>query len=302
MHRLINIRFFVMVKINIVLLGITSCSTDVDYNPPAISHSLVAYSILKADSSLSVIVTRTQDINDMEIACVSNATVKIYDESGILLDSALYAGNGKYLSRYKVVANRKVTVRVEAPGFNAVQASDYAPSGVEIKEAYFREKYEYDAINDYMYGLVTVTFQDNPAERNYYEMVIAINQGDGTFGRVTPFIVSNEFVNVNSREQNNPQSILFNDALFNGKEVVLRIKAQTSMSPYVIFRNTSETYYRYQNSLYSHLFTKPEKNDRFFTAEPVSIYTNIENGFGIVAGYNQCEYQSINVEINEDGE
>ena len=287
----------IAVKINLLLFGVVSCSTDIDYNPPAIPRSLVAYSILKPDSALSVLVTRTQGLNDKDVAYISDATVKIYDEHDLLLDSALYTESGEYLSSYKVVANQKLTIKVEAPGFKSVSASDYSPSKTEIKEASYQEDYEYDAVDDYMYGLITLTFQDNPNEKNYYEIVILVDQMNGSFWRVTPFIVSNEFMNIHSHEGNKPKSILFNDALFNGKEVVLRIKAQAGSSmPYIILRNTSETYYRYQNSLYSYLFTVPEKSDGFFTVEPVNLYTNIKDGFGIIAGYNQSEYQIIKIE------
>jgi hypothetical protein len=297
MNEIFKFYISVLITINLLLLMGTSCSTDIDYNPSPIPRSLVAYSILKADSTLSVLVTSTQNLTDKEISYVSDATVKIYDEHNLLLDSAEYTEDGRYLSSYKVFANQKLTIKVESPGFNAISASDYAPSKIEIKEASYQENYEYDAVNDYMYGLITMTFQDNPNEKNYYEIVIVVDQGNGTFWRVTPFIVSNEFMNIHSHEGNKPQSILFNDALFNGKEIALRIKAQAGSSiPYIIFRNTSETYYRYQNSLYSYLFTVPEKNDGFFTVEPLNLYTNIIDGFGIIAGYNQSEYQIVEIE------
>ena len=281
-----------------LLYSITSCSTDIDYNPPDIKRSIAIYSILKPDSLLSVFVTRSQNLNDEDIAYVSDATVKILDENGMLLDSALYTGDGLYQSKFKIIENQKITINVESSGFDAVNASDYTPQKVIIKKAEYLRSFEYDPINDYEYGLLTLVFQDNPNDKNFYEIVLLNDHQNGSFGRLTPFIISNEFVSINSNELDRPRSILFNDVLCNGKEIVLRIKVHSSMAPYVVVRNTTETYYRYQKSLYTYLYTQPEQNDRYFNIDPVNVFTNVTNGFGIVAGYCQDEYQSVN--INEE--
>ena len=292
----------IIVAIFLLFSSLFSCSTDIDYNPSAIPRSLVIYSILKPDSSFNILVTKTQDIYDDEIGYIPDATVKIYNENGVICDSALYTEKGVYVSKSKVIANEKLTVQVEANGFESVRATDYTPGKVEIKKAEYQYSYEYDPIDDYLYGLLTIVFDDDANEKNYYELLLAekqIDKGFVFYGRITPFMISNEFVYADSKNQNKPQSILFDDVICNGKEIVLKIKVYTQTPPYIIMRNTTETYYRYQTSLYTYLFTQPVQNNDFFTVDPIGIYTNVNNGFGIVAGYNQSEYQSVNVGENE---
>ena len=57
---------------------------------------------------------------------------------------------------------------------------------------------------------------------------------------------------------------------------------QNSQKYTIFLRNTSKSYYLYRQSVDLQRWTE---DDPF--AQPVQIYTNITNGFGILSGYNE---------------
>jgi hypothetical protein len=85
--------------------------------------------------------------------------------------------------------------------------------------------------------------------------------------------------------------ILLSDILFNGKEFEHSFKdlngyVGKETSSTVILRTISEDYYKYKTTLQqqNHLSGDP-------FAQPLNIYNNIENGFGVFAGYNESIYK-----------
>ena len=81
--------------------------------------------------------------------------------------------------------------------------------------------------------------------------------------------------------------LLFSDEAIDGQSIQLKLLAQideleTGMFPKIVgeLRTVSENYYKH----YTSLALQKESKDRPF-AEPVSVFSNIENGLGIFAGY-----------------
>jgi hypothetical protein len=87
---------------------------------------------------------------------------------------------------------------------------------------------------------------------------------------------------------------LFNDLLFNGQNKALELEipyenysgievgyewSYKTLSVRVYLHNISKSYYYYRNSL--ELYQSASGNP---FAQPVQVYSNIENGFGVFAG------------------
>lgn len=275
----------------------SSCSNEIDYQSPEIKRRLVVYSIMQVNNDLGIYVGRTQSLKDKDVAFVSDALVTIVDQTTNVCDTAILTDqDGVYVSNLPLKEGHHYSLCVEAPGFDAVYASDYIPAKVEISSATFQDPFEYSSSDALFMGLLTLKFQDNVAEKNYYEL-LPVRRGTGSSGevvysRIRPFRISNEIVSVDSEAQNSPQSILFDDHLCNGKELVLQIKIQSGGAPFIFLRNVSETYYHYQKSLYTHLYTQPENGDLMFPVEPLGLFSNIKNGFGVFSSFNQSGFQS----------
>jgi len=146
--------------------------------------------------------------------------------------------------------------------------------------------------------LLTANFKEPVGQVNYYhlllfhEVVSGRTQSNGFVENkdvnLEPLPIISIPVNLpNATFDNNQVGILFSDENIDGQALQLKLKAvinelEMGMFPKIVgeLRTVSENYYQYHTSLARQL----ESKDRPFS-EPVSVYTNIENGVGIFAGY-----------------
>ena len=88
-------------------------------------------------------------------------------------------------------------------------------------------------------------------------------------------------------EKQNAIAVLFNDEFFNGKSYRLTVKfdsyllnANPGYPVYVKLTSVNEDFYLYKKTFAAHL-----NNQGNPFAEPVQVYNNIKNGFGIFGGF-----------------
>ncbi len=94
-----------------------------------------------------------------------------------------------------------------------------------------------------------------------------------------------------------PRFLLFNDKLINGKEHTLQIyytppqryeDGNRYISKHYIsihLRNVTEDYYKFKTSMLQHLYNN-EENILYGMGEPINAQSNINNGYGLFAGFN----------------
>ncbi|MFZ6009198.1 MAG: DUF4249 family protein, partial [Bacteroidota bacterium] len=92
-----------------------------------------------------------------------------------------------------------------------------------------------------------------------------------------------------SEEEDTFNSIIFSDTRFNGKEFSLKITAgshSTGTKFKLHFNTLSKDLYQYKVTAN---LQESTSGDPF--AQPVKVYNNIANGFGIFAGYSAAVYE-----------
>ena len=146
---------------------------------------------------------------------------------------------------------------------------------------------------------VKITFQDSP-ENDYYVLRLFAHSWEvdfiDTIYEQQPVYFSSQNAAIENKNDNGfYSSTNFTDALFNGDEYVMdvlvdeyyftgekegvRDKGYGVDSISIVFSKVSEEYYWYETSYQSFL------SSRYSFAQPVQVYSNIENGHGIFAGY-----------------
>jgi hypothetical protein len=92
-------------------------------------------------------------------------------------------------------------------------------------------------------------------------------------------------------------SLLFKDVNIQGKQVQLKMYyvppqmikgGKRYISQHILhvyLRNVSEAYYKHQTTLIEQV-DKNSENILYGQSEPMQVYSNIENGYGLFAGYN----------------
>ena len=280
---------------------IESCETIIDVDLPDHQPTLVINTLFADDTTFTILVHQNKDIldSDYDFSTVSNATVELF-EDGDPIGSAYEAEPGRYLLNHYPRAESQYSIQVSKQGFLAVESSDILPYinnsiAVDeikvVKDEYGGEQYQ-----------LTYSFQDQPGDDfyevvlfTYYPMYEYYEDEDTSYyfqvGNYKEYIYYNDVgATLNEFEDGYDNVGMYSDELFDGKKHSKTIEfytyfyyeevEETDQKIYLELRHVSEAYYRYQVSK----TLQANAQDNPF-AEAAPVFNNIQNGFGIFAGY-----------------
>ena len=296
----------------LVLIACVSCEAVVDIDPPEYNSELVATSHFSPDSIWSVDVHRSLGIGIKEDASrqyVDGATVMILNDAGIV-DSLRYRDSGRYRSvanKYPM-AETRYTLRVDAPGESGLEAISAAPppplvtdysiellgQTVEIglyREGVYRLRIRFaDAsgpnfyrVGIYRYKPNQKRHSDESAPDSVYRLQSVDTTDPGWYcSYIDAFQTELEF---NSGDGDCHQAIV-TDRLFDGREkswtATLNLASGDAGGGrdevLLLLSSLSEDYFEYQRTLKEQFLSGP-------FLEPQRVYSNVEGGLGIFAGY-----------------
>ncbi|MFK7937419.1 MAG: DUF4249 family protein, partial [Saprospiraceae bacterium] len=140
-----------------------------------------------------------------------------------------------------------------------------------------------------------ISLKDPPQEKNQYHLLLrqqkfVMAEGDGRpteMNAEQPRIIAIEQASADL-ENYHRGGFLFTDSDVNGQTLNFRFKLQTTTSSgsehlgklFIELRSTSEDYHLYNQSISDAFQSSGEPVD-----QPVIIYTNVENGYGVFGGY-----------------
>jgi hypothetical protein len=175
-----------------------------------------------------------------------------------------------------------------APGLKAVQASSSLPNSANVTS--FDITFTEGTSNEQAYNFVIdLALLDNPDTHDYYEIIlyreffyVDWNTQDTVF-EMWPFPVFTDDPAFTEAADNH---IIFDDKLFNGTEVKLKLKGfdhgRFARGFYAHVNTLSEDLFKYKVTTN---LQNVSSGDPF--AQPVHVYNNISNGFGIFGGYSE---------------
>ncbi len=281
------------------LFFLPSCIKEIEIETDNIEVLPVINCIFSPDSVFKVSVTLPSEILDRNIYYVNNADVKIYNETGNML-SLVYTGkNGIYKSSEKPLININYTLKVKIPGYKTVMAKDIIPVPVNIENVEYY--YDIDVLNSDSIPMAKITFSDDGKKENYYDCIDFETDNDK---RIYNYAYHGEFNPDNVLLAENyldyhPFSFFFSDIIFNGKTYTISLPFANSLyvNSNIEFRTTSENYYLFRKFWTRHLYNQSndqnignnlediEFTELLFSGNPVEMFSNIGNGYGIFAGY-----------------
>jgi hypothetical protein len=293
----------------ITILILSACEKVIEVDVPRKDSKLVVSSWLNKDKVIEVKVTKSFHILESpnngsqgpDVFIVKNATPVIY-ENNISIDTLVYDAQSR---SYKSLKNSKIrdgytySIKVSAAGFAEVTAQTIVPvqsviAGLtHVKHA--RTNSEGEEMDDVIIKL------DDPAGKNYYLVRIF----PASYGPTNPEYPINcvsttdkdlEVVGEDGDPIENDcldgNYLLMKDVNFEGRQKQLRISAssfqfetrvnpgQQVARPYVKVFQITEDYFRYLKS-----YSAYQNSDDNPFAEPVNVYTNIVNGYGIFSAH-----------------
>jgi len=296
--------------IGLVFLGSWQCTKEVTVPFPSHSPQLVVNALFQSDSLLYVTLGESRSLlDDRFLSPITDATVKLYQDNDSI-DVLIWEGDS-YRSSAKGIANTPYQLNITYKE-QQLSAKDLLPSTPQLKNIFYQDSVYFGGEGEY-YSQLNLEVKNNLKEKSFYEIVLyfkkehikeeVINQQIFNWN---PFISNAFFDDVNNDHiiltegllEYYPPSILFSNSNFIKENQSLKINfrpfrstffdSNTDRKTYLIlkFRQVSEHYYRYKRNLYIHL--NNQENDIWDgTGEPITVYSNIENGLGIFAGFNE---------------
>ena len=259
---------------------------------------LTVNSLIKANAPIDVYLSDSKVMYDTLVPLNQDAVAVIKNKQ--TSDTLINMGNGLYRSHIIAQAGQIYSIKVQTEGMEKVSAMDTLPETGIFKMTNFIPEAKFDE-EGYLFSEIEIEINDPADEKNYYELAAMgfdeyedyDEDGNTIIIRSSGFAglrSDNVYVQNEGDADYYPLTILLGDELFNGKTV--RIKSYVSYNKgytkkwYVLYRNISETYYHYKKKLIRHY--ENQYHDFWDgTGNPVQLYSNIENGYGIFAGY--CE-------------
>lgn len=280
-----RICFFYTALLAMVCAG---CSKESKIKIPYEGDKIVLNSLIQPDSLIYIRVTQSKPVRgsgNLQFPELSNAIVTL-SENGVALPAPHWKvinGRGYFVSENIAGEGKHYNINVVAKDLKDVSASDSTPLPPVIKNVTAQR-----TINRLRF-----TLSDNATETNYYRIrfynadsvngVLVKNKTDTVRCRLDPAFGDN-IIDIISNSYYN--EILVSDERINGKDfefVMQTEKGMTRSSDMIVeVSGLSRGAYKYLRATID-----PRQNDETdFVLNPVNIYSNVQNGYGIVAGVN----------------
>ncbi len=278
-----------LLSLTILTVLLCSCRELVTSEFPEFPSVPVVNSILISGEQLNVHVSLTSKIDTGSFALVGNATISLYRD-GVFIEHLEYAGEGTYLSDHVIEPAAEYSCEIDIPGYERVLCSDSLPAAESLAGIVHINIAGKDE-EGMTYPSVQVSFTNNPLRRQYFEIVLKAYsrkyESHATLEAITDRVLLNEGLPllVFSNELITDPVYTMNINYFTGGSSIMMGMNRASLMPLIVeLRSVSYEYYRFirQNYVYER-GREPEFGP--VPAVPLSLYSNIKNGYGIFAGY-----------------
>ncbi|MEM6270140.1 MAG: DUF4249 domain-containing protein [Bacteroidota bacterium] len=277
----------------LLCISFVACEKEIPFRSEVQEPKLVINSLFNADSTWAVNVSRSLDVlNPDDLQTVNDAVVRITDEASGDVIPLSFRGNGIYAAdSAQPSANRSYRIDVAAPGYADVSARDAIPGAIQIVSV----ETTLVEVDVNVYELeVEVTFADPPGVPNYYMIDVRafvtyeFNPGqEETFDYSVNLASTDPNLETEGRFDDIYDYILLQDQAFDGQNYTLKFAVQDYFPPGVseqlVYRlsivSSSQAFFDYRRT---YLLYQESRDNPF--AQPVQVFTNVENGFGIFAG------------------
>jgi len=272
---------------------VISCEKEVKLKEDQINPRIVVNGIFEASDTLRIHLSESRNVlfnNGGDLPNLTSASASLLSENDEVLGTFSHDSFGTYsLIGFYPVAGKEYKLIVNSPGLEEVTSQNLIPEIISIASI--------DTIRQSENMNFKITINDNPDEVNYYAIIIEsrvteifpspIPNVNDTLSYRFRYACSKDVIIEGASEDIDGskcgQSLLFRDENFNGSSYTVDVESFIGDSPDTVIislQSISEELFKYNTSLQRY----QETNGNPF-GEPVQVYSNIENGFGIFAGY-----------------
>ncbi len=282
-----------LIGISCALCGImAACEKEIELKQSEIDPRIVVNSIFTANDTIWVELSESRNVLfEGEMPTITDATLKLTDGNGTVLGEFVHESNGNYAipSVFPLAGNR-YGITASKEGFESVTAFSSAPQLISLTSIDTVSKADISEME------FTINFTDNASEKNYYSISITGYYGyEDEFGEIVywennyfstkEFYVVNGGGGIGEDGTKNDMEFYFPDDLIAGDNISFKssiyFPAANEYPVYFVVKvaSLSEDLYKYKVTYANYLNAQGSP-----FAEPVRVYSNVENGFGIFGG------------------
>ncbi len=282
-----------------VFFVISSCTKPVEIDFPKEQPKLVVNCTFSENDIITLYLTQTLHYQEDNENIIANAKCLLY-RNDTLIEQLQYVSNGKYVSKIIPKINNKYKIEISCKGFETVYAESYIPQKTKkIKYTIYPElTFDENGGLGVYYANASIYIENNEKNNHFYELLL----------KSLPDIITISFyksddpilLDVGTLPYQ-PGILLFSDKLFNtqNKTIFFRHSFPYSFEDTVMLiaenKILTEDYYNYLKSVILQTNNQGNSDDILSVGEPIEIYTNIKNGYGIFSGVNY-QYDTLILE------
>jgi hypothetical protein len=285
----------------VITIMFASCETIVKVDIPEHKPSIVVNSVIDPSEKFQIHLSKSLgSLDSAPLSNIDNAEVEVY-ENDVFIEKLTFEQYGYYSSsNISAKLGRNYKIIAKAAPYDQVSAEARIPQPVSIEGIAIKDSAFVDS-NMGVKSSLTFTINDPGAIKNYY--MLELFQTDSINSFLSPTYLSPRDPALESEDYS--EQFLFSDAHFDGKPYRLEMEFYNYYSDgtwdpitgefipfegkryYVMeFSTISRAYYLYKTSS-----NKQMMNSYNPFSEPVQVFSNINNGYGIFAGKVKISYQ-----------
>lgn len=282
-----------LILVPIFFIGCNFFDQDVYVDIPEHEPRIVLNSVITpTDTLVRVLLTKSVGMESAENvgSPLKGATVQ-FTSNGQEVGDVKYADStGHYLIPYVPVIGDQVKIEVLAAGLPTVSSSVIVPRSVILTNGKLDGTRR--DMDGWEYKAVKFTIEDIMDETNFYEVSLIVENTHITDDSIYTYQYPIDWLESPiSWLTYTYRGLAFTDAAFKNTSLELEVWFDDynyyndgDVKLYVVVRTTTESYYEYMTTYDIHSWNQyPD----LFSGEPVPMYTNIENGFGIFGAYTE---------------
>ncbi len=279
-----------------------ACQKEIEVEYPKLESKLVINSLFTPDSLFKVRVTKSSGMNNTLDDIVQDAACEIWSNNQ-LLETLRYTKNGFYISELlKPDVGKSYTIKVSHPNFKMATATSYVPTKTSFSIIDTVNFEEVDYLNETCFFGTTLQFDEEKQQDNFYEIIVKDikyknrKKENLDYERYVRRYKSKDIIIQNEEIiEYNPNTIIFSDKKITKQTCDLKFSFELGVlytypkgiyrhNAVVYFVSASQDYYKYKKHLIKHKANQ-QSNIWNGAGDPVVMFTNVENGYGIFAGY-----------------
>jgi len=295
-----------LIIVSVVVLFITSCISDVEIDLPEYQDLLGVNCILAHSEYARLVVYHSLPATDSsQQENIFDAEVSVTRDDGVLYSFKLSEDSSFYISSTLIEEGYSYSLKI-AYNNQILTSETSVPIGVKYASA----KHDYgNYYNEYEDGLTDfeIEFDDDPDLTNYYQLFILEEEYEEQI-RVRNFYsyynISDPVIIAESLLEYEPSSFIFSDINSQDSAFHIKLMAEAGHSSYkpwpsdLVLRSISSEYFEFLKSWFIHYYNQNNQQHVdifddldvyriFFQDQPTPLYSNIEGGIGIFAGYSE---------------